>query len=42
MLGRGSRIDQDILAYAQAMIGTPDDLDPAIEAASLELLEREA
>ncbi len=38
---RQERIDQEILAYAQAMAGTSDDLDPVLEAASLEALERE-
>lgn len=41
-LRRQARIDQAILAYAQATAGTPADLDPALEAASLELLESEA
>lgn len=36
-LRRQARIDQAILAYAEAVAGTPDDLDPALEAASLEL-----
>lgn len=38
---RQARIDQAILAYAKAVAGTSDDLDLALEAASLELLERE-
>ncbi len=38
---RQARIDQAILAYAQEIAGTPDDLDPALEAASAEVLERE-
>ena len=38
---RQARLDQAIRAYAEAVVGTPDDLDPALEAASLELLERE-
>lgn len=37
---RQTRIDQDILAYAAAVAGTADDLDQAIEGASLEVLER--
>jgi predicted transcriptional regulator len=41
-LRRQARIDQAILAYTQATAGTPADLDPALEAASLELLESEA
>ena len=38
---RQARIDQDILAYAAAVAGTDADLDRSLEAASLELLERE-
>ena len=41
-LRRQTRIDQAILAYAEAEAGTPADLDPAFEAASLEVLGREA
>jgi hypothetical protein len=41
-LRRQARIDQAILAYAEAVAGTPADLDPALEAASLEFLGREA
>ncbi len=40
-LQRQERIDQEILAYVQAMAGTAADLDPALEVASLESLERE-
>jgi predicted transcriptional regulator len=38
---RQVRIDQAIRVYAEAVAGTPDDLDPALQAASLEALERE-
>ncbi len=41
-LRRQEHIDREILAYAQATAGTSADLDPALEAASLEALEREA
>ena len=41
-LRRQARIDQAILAYAETVAGTSDDLDPALEAASLELLLRSA
>lgn len=37
---RQVRIDQAVRAYAEAVVGTPEDLDPALEAAGLELLER--
>ncbi len=39
---RRARIDQAILAYTEVVAGTSEDLDPALEAASLEILEREA
>lgn len=38
---RQARINQAILAYAEAMAGTAADLDPDLEAASLEWLGRE-
>ena len=34
---RQARIDQAILVYAEKVAGTPDDLDPELEATSLEL-----
>ena len=36
---RHARIDEAVLAYASAVAGTTDDLDPELEAASLEKLE---
>lgn len=41
-LQRQARIDQEILAYAEAVAGTVDDLDTVLEAAGLQALEREA
>ncbi len=41
-LRRHARIDQAILAYAEAVAGTSEDLDPDLEAASLELLAHDA
>lgn len=38
---RQARIDQAIVAYAEAAAGTASDLDRDLEAASLEVLERE-
>jgi len=38
---RQARIDQDIAAYAEAVAGTTADLDPDLEVAGLEILERE-
>jgi predicted transcriptional regulator len=38
---RQARIDQAILAYAEAVAGTPEDLDPDIETASLESLAQQ-
>ena len=40
-LRRQARIDQAILAYAEEVAGTLADLDPDLEAASLESLARE-
>ncbi len=37
-LRRHARIDQAILAYAEAVAGTSEDLDPDLEAAGLESL----
>ena len=39
---RQGRIDQAILAYAEAVAGTTDDLDPDLEAAGLESWAGEA
>lgn len=39
---RQERIDQAILAYAEAVAGTAADLDPELEAAGMESWEREA
>jgi hypothetical protein len=36
---RQARIDRAILAYAMAVAGTVDDLDPDLEVAGLELFE---
>ena len=41
-LQRQARIDEEILAYAEAVAGTVDDLDTVLEAAGLQALEREA
>jgi predicted transcriptional regulator len=41
-LRRQARIDEAILAYAAAVAGTQHDLDPDLEARSLELLEDDA
>jgi predicted transcriptional regulator len=38
---RSARIDQDVLRYASAVAGTPEDIDLVLEAAALELLENE-
>ena len=39
---RQARIDEAVLAYATAVAATSDDLDPELEAASLEMLEDDA
>lgn len=39
---RQERIDQAILAYAEAVAGTAADLDPKLETAGLELWAHEA
>jgi predicted transcriptional regulator len=40
-LRRQERLDQAVLAYAEAVAGTVEDLDPVLEAAALECLEHE-
>jgi hypothetical protein len=39
---RQARLDQAVQDYAEAMAGTPEDLDPDLEAAALELIGRDA
>jgi len=39
---RQARLDEAILAYATAVAGSPDDLDPDLEEAGLALLEDDA
>jgi len=41
-LRRQARIDQAILAYAEAIAGTCEDIDPDLEAAGLESLAYDA